>query len=81
MPPSHHSDAALEYHNMLGREQHVLTDNQQKAMLLATTRGENDERETEQRDEIEVQSATVENKGQELVKKEDKQQLLTETNR
>ena len=66
---------------MLGREQHALTDNQQKAMLLATTHGEDDERETEQRDEIEMQPETVENKGQELIKKEDKQQLLTETNR
>ena len=78
--PSYHSDTALE------REQCILTDNQQKAMLLANTKDSDKEAE-QQRDKIEMQAyqpEAVENREeleQESMGREDKQQLLTDTNR
>ena len=78
--PSYYSDAALE------REQCILTDNQQKAMLLANIKDSDKEAE-QQRDKIEIQAyqpEAVENREeleQESMGKEDKQQLLTDTNR
>ena len=78
--PSYHFDAAL------GREQCILTDNQQKAMLLANTKDSDKEAE-QQRDKIEMQAyqpEAVENREeleQESMGREDKQQLLTDTNR
>ena len=63
-----------------------MTDNQQKAMLLANTKDSDKEAE-QQRDKIEMQayqSEAVENREgleQESMGREDKQQLLTDTNR
>ena len=76
----HHCDAAL------GREQCTSTDNQQKALLLLANTKDSD-KEAEQRDKIEMQAyqpEAMENREEleeESMRREDKQQLLTDTNR